>query len=667
MPIGAMTCDLTTFTIDYANPYSIELLHSIRDTIGIDPDQIIGTSIDVFHKNPSYQRELLSEPGNLPHKARIRFGDEWLDLRIHPLPEPDGQVRRALLVWSIATAEVLKEQEEYRLLRMIDDMPVAVMTVDPATYCITYANETSKRTLGQIDEHLPLKAADLLGASIDVFHKNPAHQRRLLADPANLPHNARIKVGPEVLDLQASAVRGTDGAYLGPMLTWSLVTQQVAAEARIQQLAHYDTLTGLANRTTFREHLGAALARGRAGLGLLFIDLDGFKIVNDSHGHLVGDALLRHVADRLRVACARPGMMVSRLGGDEFAVLTPEIAPADLAAFAQGLIDTLVAPYQVETERCLEVGASIGIAVAPEHGDAPEALLSRADMALYSAKAAGKRTFRLFCTEMEVRLHERVRLEAKLRAALADMDGLFLYYQPITDVRTRAVTAREALIRWHHPGRGWISPAEFIPIAEESGLIRDLGAWVLRRACEDAASWEDGARVAVNVSPRQLGTGTLASAVLDALFASGLSPDRLEIEVTESALLGDEKAGLADLRRIRDMGVRVALDDFGTGFSSLAHLRAFPFDKIKIDGSFVRDAVQRPDCAAIVGVVADLGRRLGVTTVAEGVETQAHLDLVIAEGCSEVQGYLLGRPAPRAADLPRIADLTAPFPTRKTA
>ena len=190
---------------------------------------------------------------------------------------------------------------------------------------------------------------------------------------------------------------------------------------------------------------------------------------------------------------------------------------------------------------------------------------------------------------------------------------------------------------------------------------------MLRRACQDAASWEDGARVAVNVSPRQLGTGSLAPAVLDALFASGLSPDRLEIEVTESALLGDEKAGLADLRRIRDMGVRVALDDFGTGFSSLAHLRAFRFDKIKIDGSFVRDAVQRPDCAAIVGVVADLGRRLGVTTVAEGVETQAHLDLVIAEGCSEVQGYLLGRPVPRAADLPRIASLAAPCPARKSA
>jgi diguanylate cyclase (GGDEF)-like protein len=660
MPIGAMTCDLATFTIDYANPSSIELLHSIRDTLGIDPDQIIGTSIDIFHKNPLYQRGLLSEPGNLPHKARIRFGDEWLDLSIHALPEPGGRVGRALLVWSIATAEVLKEQEEYRLLRMIDDMPVAVMTVDPASYRITYVNETSKRTLGQIEAHLPIKAADLLGASIDVFHRHPTHQRRLLADPANLPHHARIKVGPEVLDLQASAVRGTDGAYLGPMLTWSIVTQQVAAEARIQQLAHYDTLTGLANRSTFRENLGAALLGDGSALGLFFIDLDGFKIINDSNGHLVGDALLRQVADRLRALCDLPGVLVSRLGGDEFAIMTPQTELGALSAFAGRLIDALVAPYRAEGERSLEVGASIGIAVAPEHGHEPEALLARADMALYSAKAAGKRTFRLFSAEMETRLHERVRLEAKLRRALATKEGLFLFYQPITDVHTGTVTAREGLIRWHHPARGWISPAEFIPIAEESGLIRELGAWVLRRACEDAATWTDRARVAVNVSPRQLGIGTLAPAVLEALLASGLSPDRLEIEVTESALLGDEKAGLADLRRIRDMGVRVALDDFGTGFSSLAHLRAFPFDKIKIDGSFVRDAVARPDCAAIVGVVADLGRRLGVTTVAEGVETQAHLDLVIAEGCTEVQGYLLGRPVPRNADIPAIESLLMP-------
>ncbi|MEH3148076.1 MAG: EAL domain-containing protein [Methylobacterium frigidaeris] len=657
LPVGAMTCDLATFTIDYANPCSIELLRSIRDTLGIDPDEIIGTSIDIFHKVPIYQRTLLSEPGRLPHKARIRFGPEWLDLHIHPLPDSQGRISRALLVWAIATAEVAKEQEEYRLLRMIDDMPVAVMTVDPDSFRITYLNETSKRTLEGIQDLLPIPSSDLLGASIDVFHKHPEHQRRLLADPANLPHRARIRLGSEVLDLQASAVTGTDGSYLGPMLTWSVITEQVAAEARIQQLAHYDTLTGLANRTTFREHLAAALARSGAQLALLMIDLDGFKLVNDTHGHLVGDALLKRVAERLQAECAVPGVMVARLGGDEFAIVLPGHDAGRASGLAETLLRALVAPYQLDPERRLHVGASIGIAVAPLHGGDSESLLSRADMALYAAKAAGKKTFRVFSTDLETRMRDRVRLEHKLRHSLTEPGGLFLFYQPIVDIRTRRVTAREGLLRWHHPERGWIPPGEFIPVAEESGLIDEIGTFVLNRACADAAEWTDGARVAVNVSPRQLGIGTLPAKVLNALVTSGLSPDRLEVEVTESALLRDESECLGDLRRLRDMGVRVALDDFGTGFSSLAHLRAFPFDKIKIDGSFVRDAISRPDCAAIVRVVADLGHRLDVTTVAEGVETQEHLDLVIAEGCPEVQGYLFGRPAPLGRDIASVAAL----------
>ena len=659
LPVGAMTCNLDTFEIDYANPCSIDLLQSIRDTLGFDPKTIVGTSIDVFHKNPLHQRTLLSDSGRLPHKARICFGQEWLDLHIHPLPDSTGRISRALLVWAIATAEVAKEQEEYRLLRMIDDMPVAVMTVDPVTFNITYLNETSKRTLGQIEGLLPIKPSELLGASIDVFHRAPEHQRRLLSDPANLPHHARIKLGPEVLDLQVSAVTGTDGSYLGPMLTWSVITKQVAAEARIHQLAHFDPLTGLANRNTFREHLNAYLAGPDPRLGLLFIDLDGFKFINDSNGHLVGDTLLVRVADRLRACCARPGIMVARLGGDEFAILIAEAGIPEASDLAEDLLRQIVAPYQIEAERRLEIGASIGVAATPRHGTDAELLLSRADMALYAAKAAGKKTFRVFTPELETRLYERVRLEAKLREALGGKGRLFLFYQPIIDLATGCVTAREGLIRWFHHRRGWISPGEFIPVAEESGLIDELGIWVLDRACQDAAAWEDEARVAVNVSAKQLGKGTLAANVLAALVRTGLKPDRLEIEITESALLANELDGLADLRRVRDFGVRVALDDFGTGFSSLAHLRSFPFDKIKIDGSFVQDAVQRPDCAAIVGVVADLGRRLGVTTVAEGVETQAHLDLVRAEGCTEVQGYLLGRPTPSLGDAAIIAELNA--------
>ncbi|WP_249780709.1 EAL domain-containing protein [Bradyrhizobium sp. dw_78] len=550
-----------------------------------------------------------------------------------------------------------KQQEQYRLLRMIDDMPVAVMTVDPATFNINYVNETSKQTLSRIEGLLPIKADELLGASIDIFHRHPEHQRRLLSNPGNLPHRARIKLGPEMLDLQISAVNATDGSYIGPMLTWSIVTQQVEAENRIRELAHYDTLTGLANRTTFREQLELSLAKPGSRVGLLFIDLDGFKIVNDSMGHLVGDALLKQVANRLRDECRQPSLMVGRLGGDEFGILMEEGDPDAAPALAGRLVDALVAPYHLELDRRVQIGASIGIAVAPLHGNDAEILLSRADIALYAAKAAGKGTSRMFSPELELRIQERVRLEGKLRVALEEENGLFVFYQPIVDIQTGRITAREALLRWYNPQRGWISPGEFIPVAEGSGLIDKLGLFVLNRACRDAAEWTDGARVAVNVSPGQLGKGTLAPAILTALVESGLSPGRLEIEVTESALLNDVLDCIADLRQARDMGVRVALDDFGTGFSSLAHLRAFPFDKIKIDGSFVRDAVKRPDCAAVVKVVADLGKRLGVTTVAEGVETQAHLERVTEEGCSEVQGYLFGRPAPSERDAPIVAEI----------
>jgi len=546
-----------------------------------------------------------------------------------------------------------KHHEQSRLLRMIDDMPVAVMTVEPHTLKINYANETSKRLIRQIEHLLPITSETLLGTSIDVFHKHPQHQRRILADAANLPHNARIKVGPEVLDLKVSAITGSDGAYLGPMLTWALVTKEVEAENRIRHLAHYDMLTGLPNRTAFHEELDHRLATPGSRAGLLYIDLDGFKLVNDTRGHSVGDMLLNEVARRLRAVCAAPAMTVGRLGGDEFAVLVAHDNAEDIKAHANRIIEALSANYDFGHGN-IQIGASIGIALAPEHGETASTLLARSDIALYAAKAAGKGNARLFAPSMENRLQERVRLEAKLRAALRDREGLFVFYQPIVSIETGKVTAREALVRWHHPLRGWISPAEFVPVAEQTGLIDALGEFVLETACREAAAWTDGARVAVNISAAQLGKGMLPERTLWALISSGLSPDRLEIEVTETALLDNEQDAIVDLRRVRSMGVRVALDDFGTGFSSLAHLRAFPFDKIKIDGSFVKDAVDRPDCAAVVRAVADLGKRLGVTTVAEGVETEEQLACIRNEGCTEVQGYLFGRPSPSDRDAPLI-------------
>ncbi|KVG40700.1 putative bifunctional diguanylate cyclase/phosphodiesterase [Burkholderia ubonensis] len=548
----------------------------------------------------------------------------------------------------------MREHAQTRLMQMIDDMPVAVMTADPETFRINYLNATSLNLLRSIEHLLPIRADDALGSPIDVFHPHPQHQRRLLADPANLPHRTRVRLGPEVLDLQVSAVRDAEGHYIGPMLSWSIVTRQAEAEARIHELAHHDSLTGLPNRATFLAEFDACLRRSDKVIALLFIDLDGFKLINDARGHSAGDEVLRQVAERLRGQCPEPGMMLGRIGGDEFAVLMRDTDADGAMGAAARLVDTLVAPYAPSPDRQFRIGASIGCVLAPHHGNDAGVLLSRADMALYAAKKAGKGTYRMFSPDMETSAQERIALESKLRLALDESQGLYVFYQPIVDVRTRRITTREALLRWHHPRAGWISPVRFIPVAERGGLIDRLGRFVLDQACRQAARWPDGARVAVNVSAGQLGHGTIAPAVAAALAGAGLTPDRLEIEVTETALLHDEGKAVADLRALRAMGVRVALDDFGTGFSSLAHLRAFPFDKIKIDGSFVRDAVTRPDCAAVVCAVADLGKRLGVTTVAEGVETEEQLACITEAGCREVQGFLLGRPEPGERDAPAI-------------
>ncbi|KVN90730.1 histidine kinase [Burkholderia ubonensis] len=548
----------------------------------------------------------------------------------------------------------MREHAQTRLMQMIDDMPVAVMTADPETFRINYLNATSLNLLRSIEHLLPIRADDALGAPIDFFHPHPQHQRRLLADPANLPHRTRVRLGPEVLDLQVSAVRDAEGHYIGPMLSWSIVTRQAEAETRIHELAHHDSLTGLPNRATFLAEFDACLRRSDKVIALLFIDLDGFKLINDARGHSAGDEVLRQVAERLRGQCPEPGMMLGRIGGDEFAVLMRDTDADGAMGAAARLVDTLVAPYAPSPDRQFRIGASIGCVLAPDHGNDAGVLLSRADMALYAAKKAGKGTYRMFSPDMETSAQERIALESKLRLALDENQGLYVFYQPIVDVRTRRITTREALLRWHHPRAGWISPARFIPVAERGGLIDRLGRFVLDQACRQAARWPDGARVAVNVSAGQLGHGTIAPAVAAALAGAGLTPDRLEIEVTETALLHDEGKAVADLRALRAMGVRVALDDFGTGFSSLAHLRAFPFDKIKIDGSFVRDAVTRPDCAAVVCAVADLGKRLGVTTVAEGVETEEQLACITEAGCREVQGFLLGRPEPGERDAPAI-------------
>ncbi|MGE3917469.1 MAG: putative bifunctional diguanylate cyclase/phosphodiesterase [Hyphomicrobiaceae bacterium] len=441
------------------------------------------------------------------------------------------------------------------------------------------------------------------------------------------------------------------------------VTERYEAAERIVRLARHDTLTGLANRHTFQETLEQATARIGAGetFAILAIDLDRFKEVNDTLGHPAGDALLVAVGNRL-TDITRRSDLVARLGGDEFAIIQRDAScRADSEALALRVIEALQQPFQLQGHRA-EIGGTVGVALAPVHGRDAGELMKHADLALYRAKGERRGTMRFYCAEMEGRIRARRALESDLGHAVANRE-LELHYQPIVSLASGLVIGCEALIRWRHPERGMVSPADFIPLAEETGHICEIGAWALEEACRTAASWPGDMRVAVNLSVAQFSGRDLASIAADALREAGLAPGRLELEVTETLLLGDDPATLALLHRLRDIGLSIALDDFGTGYSSLSHLRSFPFDKIKIDQTFVRDLPQRKNCEAIVGAVARLASSLSMTTVAEGVETEDHLARVRAAGCDAVQGYLFSRPVPAkdlAAAVARIEQRAKP-------
>jgi diguanylate cyclase (GGDEF)-like protein len=426
------------------------------------------------------------------------------------------------------------------------------------------------------------------------------------------------------------------------------VTEKRQAEQKIDWLAHHDALTEIANRHHFRHSVDTwftGLQLG-AGFALHWIDLDHFKEVNDTLGHPAGDALLKSVAKRLRKVLRSPDL-VARLGGDEFAVLQSGVtSEAQVTRLARRLIRVLDEPHRVLGHEVAS-GASIGIALAPQQGSTPEQLLKCADLALYEAKSCGRGSYRFYRAAQQAhRSTSRGELEKGLRQALSKGE-LELYYQPIVDVRQRMVTSFEALMRWHHPQRGTLAPAEFIGIAEEAGLIGDMGKWALRQACKDAVAWPEPIKVTVNLSPLQFVGSDLHRVVKKALQEAGLAPQRLELEITETVLLRDEVVVHDVLEKLRKLGVQIALDDFGTAYASLSYLRSFPFDKIKIDRSFVRDldGPQHSDCVAIIHAVAALAKQLQMTTVAEGVETLDHLNMVSKAGC-DVQGFYFSKPVP---------------------
>jgi diguanylate cyclase (GGDEF)-like protein len=586
------------------------------------------------------------------------------------IPVPDGGTRHLkieagcigdLLALTFVDVGDLKAREASARL-LFENNPLPMWLVDRDTHRFLAVNDAAlvhygyarERFLAMIQGELEPAALAVAGPGLPRIH--------LRADGSRI----EVNLFERILDFHGRA------AVLAAVVD---VTERRRVEARIAHMAHHDALTDLPNRVLLRERLEAAIAeRRRSGTGawLLCLDLDHFKSVNDTLGHSAGDALLRGVAERLLRAgqdvvgrevsgqeVPGQGVLVARMGGDEFAILVgddsrPEPVQAErVRALCGALIRSLGQPFPIQGQS-VRIGVSIGLARLPPDGTDPDRLLRNADLALYRAKAAGRNTHRVFEPAMEAGAQLRRALEQDLRAAFA-AGALEVHYQPILGAKSGALTGFEALLRWRHPERGLIAPAEFVPLAEETGLIGPIGEWVLQQACAEAAGWPGDLRVAVNLSPLQFRDRRLAHMVARVLAEAGLAPGRLELEITETVLLVENAANLATLHRLRALGVRIALDDFGTGYSSLSYLRAFPFDRIKIDRSFVREMESNPQAAAIVRAIIGLGTSLGIATTAEGIETEAQLARLRATACDEVQGYLFGRPMPVAEARRRLA------------
>jgi diguanylate cyclase (GGDEF)-like protein len=461
-------------------------------------------------------------------------------------------------------------------------------------------------------------------------------------DPKNDLVNDTVISTPDGRMIRLIYKRSPDGGWA---TTMEDVTERRRVEAKIEHLAHYDALTNLPNRTLFQRHAESLLSLP-AGFefAILYIDIDEFKRINDTLGHLIGDEFLKAVSERLRQAVG-PEDFVARLGGDEFAIVQHGIAgDNDVEALLARVYQALRTPFDCHAHR-LSSDASIGIAIAPRHGSDLLGLLKSADLAMYAAKAAGRRTYRFFEPSMETRANSRRELEGDLRIAL-DESGLEIIYQPIVDLRSNEITGCEALLRWRHPVRGMVSPTEFIPVAEETGLIEEIGEWVLRTACAEATGWPAHIRLAVNVSPVQFRSPTLSLKVAAALAETGFDPRRLELEITEAVLIADDDAALVALNQLRALGIHIALDDFGTGYSSLSYLQRFPFDKIKIDRSFVKELMRGTGSASIIKAVVSIAADRNMITTAEGVETGEQRDTVQSLGCTQMQGYLFSAARP---------------------
>ncbi len=587
--------------------------------------------------------------------------EEWIAERLAKLYQPgerheqtlaDGRVilieerltgDGGIIGLRVDITELKQREASFRLLFDSNPVPMIVCAQDDER--IISVNDAAV-------EHYGYSRAEfekLTIRSVQAFESEPPWAGDRSSDELTARTWKHVRADGTLIDLAIYSRHLVYNDQPAVLLALMDITERKRAEARLAFMAQHDSLTGLPNRNLLRQHTDEMLLHTRRSaekLAVLVLGLDSFKAVNDTLGHGIGDKLLRGVAKRLR-SVLREEDTVARLNSDEFAIVQGgNTRPEDAVLLARRLLEAIGEPYLLDGHSVV-IGASIGIAMAPGDGDESEKLLKNADMALSRAKSEQRGTFSFFEAGMDARAQGRRKIELDLRDAIQH-DVLRPYYQPLIDLSSGRITGFEALVRWPHPERGMISPAEFIPVAEETGLINGLGGLILRRACLDAARWPDDVRVAVNLSPLQFRTGNLLSIVMDALKQSGLAPKRLEMEITETLLLEKSSQVLATLHALRALGVRISMDDFGTGYSSLSYLRSFPFDKIKIDQSFVRDLGSNRDAQAIVRSIISLGKGLGVTITAEGVETEAELSCLRAEGCHEGQGFLFSRARPNA-------------------
>ncbi len=623
--------------------------------------EIYKRSADLFREGARFEDTLRVGIARGDYPEAIGREEEWLAERLDRLNRPGERHEQTLadgrhvLIEERLTAdgsviglrvditELKQREESFRLLFEGNPVPMMVCAQDDGH--IRYVNDAAVEHYGYSrEEFQKLRVRDLQAFDVaDPWSTDTPEEEQTVRIWKH------VKADGSLIDLAIYSRRFVYDEQPAVMLALLDMTERKRAEARLAFMAQHDSLTGLPNRSLLRSRIDEMLTHSRRSgdkFAVLFVDLDNFKTINDTLGHGIGDKLLESVTKRLR-SSLREEDAIARLGADEFAVVQVGCGrPEDVALFAKRLLEAISVPHLFD-EQSIVIGASIGIAIAPGDGADAERLLKNADMALSRAKQDARGTFSFFEAEMDARAQSRRRIETELRAAIK-AETLCPHYQPLIDLKSGRITGFEALVRWPHPERGMIPPSEFIPVAEETGLIGQLGSLVLRRACLDAAKWPDDVRIAVNLSPLQFRSSNLLTTVMDALRQAGLPPARLELEITETLLLEKSDQVLATLHALRALGVRISMDDFGTGYSSLSYLRSFPFDKIKIDRSFVKDLGANLDAQAIVRSIISLGIGLGVTITAEGVETESELSCLRAEGCHEGQGFLFSKARPNS-------------------